>query len=150
MALAWLRADEMVGRAIVLWLLAVVWAGDVGAYAFGRWIGGLRLVPAISPHKTWAGLLGGIACAGAVGAVAALLSQQPIAPMVVGSAVVGLVAQLGDLVESWVKRRFKVKDSSNLIPGHGGLLDRVDGLLVAATTVALFGLVHKDGILKWL
>ena len=149
-ALIWLRADPAFGRQTIFWLFALVWAADIGAYAFGRLIGGPRLAPTVSPNKTWAGLIGGVACAGAAGAVtAATLEKGAIAPLVLLSALLGVVEQGGDLAESWVKRRSGAKDASNLIPGHGGLFDRVDGLLAAAGTVAVIGYLSEGGILTW-
>ncbi len=151
LALLWLRADGDVGRHTVFWLMALVWAADSGAYAFGRLIGGPKLAPRISPKKTWAGFGGGIICAAAAGAAgASLLGKEDLIPLSALSAALGGVSQLGDLFESWVKRRFGVKDTSNLIPGHGGLLDRVDGLLAAAAAAALISWAWQGNILKWL
>jgi len=128
-ALIWLRNDLPQGGATVFWLLALVWATDIGAYFAGRFVGGPKLAPPISPNKTWAGLGGGMLAAGIVGlAAAGPLGAAPIA-LAAGSMVLAVVAQLGDLFESGLKRRYGVKDSSALIPGHGGLLDRIDGLL---------------------
>ncbi len=147
-ALEWLRADAPLGRETVLWVFAVVWAADSGSYGFGRLIGGPRLAPAVSPKKTWSGLLGGIACAGAAGAATAtVLGNNGVAPPAAFGAVMGAVAQAGDLAESWMKRRFGVKDVSNIIPGHGGLLDRVDGLMAAAVVTALIGLFGNGSVL---
>ncbi len=126
------------------WLVAVVWATDVGAYFFGRAIGGLKLAPRISPGKTWSGAVGG-ACAAVVAGsvfvaiVAPLSVVWALAPVALWASVWG---QVGDLFESWVKRRFGAKDSGTLIPGHGGVLDRIDGLLFASMATAplfLFG-----------
>jgi phosphatidate cytidylyltransferase len=123
---------------LVFWLMLVTWSTDIFAYFAGRGIGGPKLAPRISPNKTWAGLIGGMAGAGIVGALACWLLDIG-APFLFLGAPMGLLAQLGDLYESWVKRRCEVKDSSSLIPGHGGVLDRVDGLLpvVVATLVVL-------------
>lgn len=149
-ALVWLRGDAVVGRETVFWLLLLVWATDTGAYAFGRLIGGPKLMPAVSPKKTWAGLVGGMICAGAVGlAVAAAVPLPNAAGLAVGSALLAIVAQAGDLLESWVKRRFGVKDSSSIIPGHGGVLDRVDGLLAAGAAVALGSWSSGAAMLTW-
>ena len=137
LALDWLRANPAHGAETIFWLVAVVWATDTGAYAAGRLIGGPKLAPQISPNKTWAGLAGGALAAGLVGAYAAVLLEAPnILWPIVLSAALALVAQAGDLGESYLKRHFGVKDSGRLIPGHGGLLDRVDGLLTVAPTVA--------------
>lgn len=149
-AIIWLRSDAAVGRQAILWLFAVVWATDIGAYFAGRGIGGPKLAPRISPAKTWAGLLGGMVCAALVGAATALLLDLSRAvPLIVISGLLAVVAQAGDLLESMVKRRFGVKDSGHLIPGHGGVLDRLDGLLTAAPAVAALTLVTGEGVLAW-
>jgi phosphatidate cytidylyltransferase len=150
-ALIWLRNEGSAGRDVVFWLIIVVWAADTGAYIAGRLLGGPRLAPCISPNKTWAGLAGGVGLAAATSAGFAGASGQPhlFAPAVVG-AVIGFTAQAGDLAESWVKRRFGVKDTSGLIPGHGGLLDRVDGLLVVILVVALIAAADEGALFRWL
>jgi len=129
------------GRGTVLWLLAVVWATDIGAYAAGRSIGGPKLAPRLSPNKTWAGLAGGVVSAAVVGIVAARLGGAPGGALGLLSAGLAAIAQLGDLAESLAKRHFGVKDSSRLIPGHGGLLDRLDGLLAASIATGLLALL---------
>lgn len=150
-ALLYLRTDPAAGAATVFWLLAVVWASDTGAFAVGRLIGGPKMSPSISPKKTWSGLIGGIGSAGLVGAVTAiLLGKQGLLAFSGWSALIGGVAQAGDLGESWVKRYFGVKDTSGVIPGHGGLFDRVDGLLAAAVAVAAITLTGKNGFLTWM
>lgn len=135
-ALVWLRDDESGGFATCLWLLALVWAVDSAAYFVGRAVGGPKLAPALSPKKTWAGLLGGCAGAALVSVVAAIWLGIEWLPLVGLGILLAVIEQGGDLVESALKRRFKVKDSSNLIPGHGGILDRVDGLVAVALAVA--------------
>jgi len=148
-AIIWVRAQPVDGLATVAWLLALVIATDSGAFAAGRLIGGPKLAPRISPNKTWAGLCGGIAAAAIVGWVAALWLRLPgVLPLTLASAVLAVVEQGGDLVESGFKRYFGVKDSSHLIPGHGGVLDRVDGLLAVASAVAVTELL-SGGILAW-
>jgi phosphatidate cytidylyltransferase len=148
--LLWLARDGLVGRATLLWLLAVVWATDIGAYAAGRTFGGPRLAPRWSPSKTWTGLAGGIVCAALAGwATAAWLGISPGLPLAVVSAGLAIVEQFGDLAESVAKRRFGVKDSSGLIPGHGGLLDRLDGLLAVIPVVALLTLIGGRSLLAW-
>jgi phosphatidate cytidylyltransferase len=134
----WLRYVPEEGLNLVFWLLAVVWATDIGAYFAGRGIGGPKLAPRISPNKTWAGLFGGMIAAGLVGAVAAGLLDRDATLPVVGGMLLAVVAQAGDLLESWCKRRFGVKDSSHIIPGHGGILDRVDGLLSVLPVAFLY------------
>ena len=134
MAFLWLALSA--GRASLLWLLAVVWASDIAAYAAGRTLGGPKLAPRLSPNKTWSGAAGGLLAAGLVGILAMRWASVSASAMVRWSLVLGFAAQVGDLVESTAKRHFGVKDSSGLIPGHGGLLDRLDGLLVAAAAAA--------------
>ena len=138
LALLWLRNVPEEGRDLVFWLLAVVWATDIGAYFAGRGIGGPKLAPAISPNKTWAGLIGGMLAAGLIGVLAAGLLGREAMLLVVGGMVLAVIAQGGDLLESWCKRRFGVKDSSHIIPGHGGILDRVDGLLAVFPVAFLY------------
>ena len=135
--LAWLR--EHPGLPLVIFCLFAVWATDIGAYAAGRAIGGPKLAPRISPKKTWAGLIGGMVAAAVFGVAVAYAAgaAKPWLALLVAP-LLAVVGQAGDLFESWVKRRYNVKDSSNLIPGHGGLLDRIDGLLVAAPVLAVF------------
>ena len=148
-AVIWLRHQPGAGLATVVWVLALAIATDTGAYAAGRTIGGPKLAPRISPNKTWAGLLGGIAAAALVGWAAALwLGAASAFPLVLASALLAIVEQVGDLVESGFKRYFGVKDSSHLIPGHGGVLDRVDGLLAVALAVALAQSMG-GGLLAW-
>ena len=146
--LLWLARPEGSGRATLLWVFAIVWATDIGAYAFGRLIGGRRLAPRWSPGKTWAGLVGGVVCAGLAGWAAAGLLGVPALPLVLPSAGLAIIGQFGDLAESVAKRRFGVKDSSGLIPGHGGLLDRLDGLLAVIPAVALLTLIGGN-VLTW-
>ncbi len=147
-AILWLRAAF--GWQTIFWLFAVVWATDIGAYFAGLGFGGPRLAPRISPHKTWSGLVGGVVCAAAVGAATAVLLGLPHLPRLAFlSALLALVAQAGDLWESMVKRRFHAKDSGTLIPGHGGLLDRLDGLMAAAPAVAAATLIGGESVLAW-
>jgi phosphatidate cytidylyltransferase len=149
-ALLWLRHDPLAGRADVLFLLCVVWAGDIGAYLIGRWIGGPRLAPRISPGKSWAGAVGGLVAAVAAGLLAAhVLSDTATLRVVVIAAALGVIAQAGDLLESFVKRRLEVKDSGHLIPGHGGLFDRLDGVLAVAPVAALLALTLGRGVVLW-
>jgi len=138
--LVWLRGSPLAGLPVVLWLLLAVWGTDIVAYAVGRTLGGPKLAPRISPGKTWSGLLGGMAGAGAVSAGFALWQGLGAWPAMLGAGLglaIAVVAQTGDLFESWVKRRCGAKDSGALIPGHGGVLDRLDGVLAAAPVAAL-------------
>lgn len=129
------------GFALTLWTLAIVWATDIGAYFSGRAIGGPKLAPALSPNKTWAGLGGGVVSALVVGAGIALAFELPRVLLGLG-APLAVLAQIGDLFESWLKRRAGVKDSGRLLPGHGGALDRLDGV---APVASLMGLVAALG-----
>ncbi len=117
------------GLANVLFVMVVVWAGDIGAYIAGRAVGGPKLAPSISPGKTWSGAVGGTLCAVLAGLAVARM-HLPVAGLLAFG--LSVMAQLGDLLESAVKRRFGAKDSGRIIPGHGGLLDRLDGVLAAA------------------
>jgi phosphatidate cytidylyltransferase len=149
-ALIELRHDNEAGRANVLFLVLVVWASDIGAYMAGRVFGGPRLAPGISPNKTWSGAAGGLASATVVGLVAAaILAPGGASRAAAVAAMLGVMAQAGDLLESWIKRRFDVKDSSALIPGHGGLLDRLDGLMAAAPVAALLAFALGQGQPLW-
>ncbi len=136
-AMAWLREQDSHGI-LVIWLFFAVWAMDVGGYFAGKGIGGPKLAPRISPKKTWAGLIGGMALAALVSLAISLIFEygNPVI-MPALAAVVAVVAQIGDLYESAVKRALDKKDSGALIPGHGGILDRVDGLVFAAPFVAI-------------
>jgi phosphatidate cytidylyltransferase len=147
--LIWLRADPVAGRANLVFLLVLVWASDIGAYTAGRAVGGPRLAPRISPGKTVAGALGGLLAAVMVGVVATLPTYA--VPWRAGAlaGLLGVVAQAGDLGESFVKRHFGVKDSGRLIPGHGGLLDRVDALLAVALAASLLALMEGRGVVLW-
>ncbi|WP_426957717.1 phosphatidate cytidylyltransferase [Muricoccus radiodurans] len=145
-----LRHDNEAGRANVLFLLLVVWSSDVGAYLAGRAFGGPLLWPQVSPAKTWAGALGGLLVAMAIGTSAALVLAPGHAGRAAAvAAILAVATQAGDLLESWIKRHFKVKDTSSLIPGHGGLLDRLDGLLAAAPVAALLAALLGYGAPLW-
>lgn len=140
-SLLWMRSDDPYGFLAVLFIFAVVWTSDIAAYAAGRTIGGPKLWPAISPNKTWAGLIGAL-CAGAIsGAVFAVLQPDAgaLRLVLVGTAL-AFVAQAGDLAESKLKRQFHLKDASDLIPGHGGFMDRMDSIVAVAVAAALLAL----------
>jgi len=134
-----LRLVEPGGRAVTLWLLVAIWAADIGAYLAGRAIGGPLLAPRISPRKTWAGLGGGIVVAALAGAVAAqaLGDGSAVLALAIVAAVLAPVGQAGDLLMSLVKRAYGVKDYGAMLPGHGGVLDRIDSLLLVAPVAAL-------------
>ena len=146
----WLRLETEQGREICFWLLAAVWATDIGAYAVGRTVGGPRLWPRVSPGKTWSGLAGGVVAAGVVGVVTSwLLGADRMVALAVAGVLVAIISQSGDLAESAVKRRFGVKDAGNVIPGHGGLLDRVDGMVTAIPAVAVAVWLLGGGVFPW-
>ena len=124
---------EIAGKFMLLWYVLVVWGVDIGGYLVGSTLKGPKLAPSISPNKTWSGLIGGMALSALVSVVyTEVVHFDYSGVMAVVAAVVALVAQIGDLIESKIKRFLGIKDSSNLIPGHGGVFDRVDGLLFAA------------------
>lgn len=152
-AILWVRDDPVTGQGIELlvWILALVIATDTGAYAAGRSIGGPKLAPSISPNKTWAGLLGGVVAAAIVGLIAGLLLDLPNTwKLMILSGGLAVIEQVGDLAESAFKRRFGMKDSSHIIPGHGGVLDRVDGLLAVSVAVAALDYFGEGSVLSWL
>jgi phosphatidate cytidylyltransferase len=135
-ALEWLRLAPH-GRELVAWLLIVVWASDTVAYVFGRTFGGPKLAPSISPKKTWSGLAGAVIGAAAGGGFCALaFGADDAAGFALMAALFGLVGQGGDLMESAIKRRFGVKDTSRIIPGHGGLFDRLDAFMAVVVLAA--------------
>ncbi|MBY8821364.1 phosphatidate cytidylyltransferase [Sphingomonas colocasiae] len=143
MALLFIRGQDS-GLILAFWTLAIVWATDIGAYFAGRSIGGPKLMPAVSPSKTWSGLAGGMIAAVFTGLAFAHWGGIPLG-LALASLVLAVVAQGGDLFESALKRRAGVKDSGTLLPGHGGVLDRLDGLVPVAPMVAL--LILADGML---
>ncbi|WP_171324722.1 phosphatidate cytidylyltransferase [Halovulum dunhuangense] len=135
-----MRADPAQGFPLVLWLVCVVIAADVGAYFAGRLIGGPKLWPRLSPKKTWAGAIGGLVAALIVGTAFLFSGHVSLPVLVLLSGIMAVASMAGDLLESWLKRRYGVKDASSLIPGHGGLLDRFDGLIGALWAYALLGM----------
>lgn len=144
-AFMWLGM-HLEGQAILIWMLVTVWATDSGAYIVGSIAKGPKLWPSLSPKKTWSGLIGGTICAAIAGALAAHFLDAPSpATAATTSVVMSIVCQLGDLLESAFKRRFQVKDAGGLIPGHGGALDRLDGLMAVSAATALLTLVYPGG-----
>jgi phosphatidate cytidylyltransferase len=149
------RQDLVNGFAALMFVLLVVWATDIGGYFAGRSIGGPKLWPRVSPKKTWSGALGGFAASLLVAAGFAACGIGKAVPLLLVSAILSVVSQAGDLFESAVKRRFGVKDSSHLIPGHGGLLDRLDGFVAAILMAWIIGFlrhgVHSagSGLMVW-
>jgi phosphatidate cytidylyltransferase len=140
-SLLWLRSDEPYGFAVVLLIFAIVWSSDIAAFAAGRSIGGPKLWPRISPNKTWAGLLAALTagCISALIVVPLVADASPLRLALTGL-VLSLVAQVGDLAESALKRLFGLKDASDLIPGHGGFMDRMDSIVAVAVAAALVAL----------
>jgi phosphatidate cytidylyltransferase len=143
-----MRLDSAKGLSALILILLVVWATDIGGYFAGRGIGGPKLWPRISPNKTWAGAIGGFAASIVVAAGFAAFRLGETIPLLVLASVLSIASQLGDLFESAVKRRFGVKDSSRIIPGHGGVLDRLDGFVAAVVLATIFGLLRGgvDGV----
>jgi phosphatidate cytidylyltransferase len=143
-----LRRDPDEGFVALMFVLLVVWATDIGGYFAGRGIGGPKLWPRVSPKKTWAGAVGSFVGSLIITGGFAAFGLGPVVPLLVLGAVLSVVSQFGDLFESAVKRRFGVKDSSHLIPGHGGLMDRLDGFVAAVAVAAIFGFLRggADGV----
>ncbi|MDA1309487.1 MAG: phosphatidate cytidylyltransferase [Proteobacteria bacterium] len=150
LAALWLRAGEPLGLALMAWLIAAVVATDIGAYIAGKRIGGARLAPRISPNKTWAGLIGGMAASAGVGWGGGIVIAEADSMVLAGlGPLVAITAQIGDLLESLLKRKFGVKDSGGLIPGHGGVLDRLDGHLIVILVTSVVVLVSGQTPLLW-
>ncbi|GLH75903.1 phosphatidate cytidylyltransferase [Bradyrhizobium sp. SSBR45G] len=149
------RLDASEGWYALVLVFLVVWASDIGGYVAGRSIGGPKLAPRVSPNKTWAGAIGGFAAGLVCAAGWSLAGAGGLVAMLALAATLSVVSQLGDLAESAVKRRFGVKDSSHIIPGHGGLLDRLDGYVAAIVVAAILGLLRGGldgvgrGLLVW-
>jgi len=135
-SLIWLRSIPDAGLPLAGWLIGTVWATDIGAYAAGKSIGGPRLAPRVSPGKTWAGLAGGVVLAAVWGAAFAVIWKGGIGHSAALAGVGAVLAQMGDLVISAVKRHYGAKDSSHIIPGHGGVLDRIAGLVITGPLMA--------------
>ncbi|HEY3145242.1 MAG TPA: phosphatidate cytidylyltransferase [Dongiaceae bacterium] len=149
-ALVAIRKETDFGLAALIWIIALVVAADTGGYLVGRTVGGPKLAPRISPNKTWSGLGGAVAGAALVGlSTAFVLNHTNVWMLTLLSAGLGLIEQAGDLAESAFKRHFGVKDTSRIIPGHGGVLDRVDGLLAVAVAVWITNKVAGGSVLAW-
>jgi phosphatidate cytidylyltransferase len=142
------RLDQASGFVALILILLLVWVTDIGGYFAGRSIGGPKLWPRVSPKKTWAGAIGGFAASLVIAGGFAASGLGKTAPLLTLGAVLSVASQFGDLFESAVKRRFGVKDSSHIIPGHGGLLDRLDGFVAAVVLAAIFGFLRGgvDGV----
>ncbi len=149
-----LREDGALGPWAIFWCFAIVWSADICAYFAGRAIGGPKLAPRLSPKKTWAGLVGAIFGSMAISAIFATSLGLNVTALIGLAALLTCVEQLGDIFESAMKRRYGVKDSGDFIPGHGGVLDRVDGLLAVIFVAGFIGFVHRagsaaTGLLNW-
>jgi len=151
-----LRHDASFGFAAILFLFVIVWLTDITAYFVGRAVGGPKLMPRVSPNKTWSGAIGGTAAAMVGGVIVAHQSGiSGLTAAAVVALVLSIISQAGDLFESAIKRRFDAKDASQLIPGHGGLMDRLDGFVAAAVAGALIGVAHGGldaparGLMVW-
>lgn len=154
LALVVLRHDPQWGLHAIIWIMLTVWAADSLAYFAGRIIGGPKLAPRISPKKTWAGLGGAMAGAAIASALYAMWVAPTVWPLVVLAALLAIVEQGGDILESAFKRFHGVKDSGHLIPGHGGIIDRVDGLIAVTVVAAIIGYIRyapsaAQGLLAW-
>ncbi len=156
MAIVGLRGDDSVGLTATLFVFFVVWSTDVSAYLFGRSIGGAKLWPSVSPAKTWSGAIGGLIAGTAAGAIVdAYAPSGALGPMLLLAAALSIASQTGDLFESAMKRRFGAKDSGDVIPGHGGMMDRLDGLIAAAMLAFMIGAINAGqgsaaaGLLRW-
>jgi len=148
-ALIWLRRDEA-GVVVLIWLLLIVWATDIAGIFVGKAVGGPKLWPRISPNKTWSGAVAGVVAAAIVGAITAGLREKAtLGIMIPLSVSLSVISQFGDLAESAVKRYYEVKDTGTLIPGHGGILDRIDGLLLVLPAAAVIALLNKGSALIW-
>lgn len=150
-----LRGDPILGLVALLFVFAVVWATDILGYFVGRGVGGPKLWPRVSPKKTWSGALGGLIGSAAVAALFATAGLGRTLPLMLLAVGLSIVSQAGDLFESAIKRRFDVKDSSHIIPGHGGLMDRLDGFIAVVVVASLIGVARGGldgaarGLLIW-
>ncbi|MBM08613.1 MAG: phosphatidate cytidylyltransferase [Magnetovibrio sp.] len=146
-----LRASGNHGIITIYWLFGLVWFADIFAYFVGRKVGGPKIAPTLSPQKTWAGFLGALIGASIMGFLVAIyLGKENLWQLTFFSATLGAVSQAGDLLESWFKRRFGKKDMGSILPGHGGLFDRVDGLLAASIVCWLGQEISGEVLLVWL
>jgi len=150
-----MRQDPAMGLVALIFVFFVVWASDIGGYFAGRSIGGRKLWPRVSPKKTWAGAIGGLVASMAVAACFGLFGVGRLVPLVAVGAGLAVESQYGDMFEAAVKRHFGVKDSSQIIPGHGGLMDRLDGFVAAIAVAAVIGLLRggahgvATGLMVW-
>jgi phosphatidate cytidylyltransferase len=142
-------AIRILDNEILFWMFAIIWATDIFAFFAGRSLGGNKIAPEISPNKTWSGLIGGVVASMGIGLISAMIFPGSILFFLIISILISIVEQISDLLESKFKRIFGVKDSGDIIPGHGGVLDRLDGMILVAPLVwiiiflfpAQFGLI---------
>lgn len=149
--LIWLRRNGVNGQYFVFWFFVVIWATDIGAYLVGKSIGGPKLAPKISPNKTWAGFIGGVLIALIFSSLLSIL-VHPITGfllLTLACILISITGQIGDLLESWCKRKLGVKDTGSLIPGHGGILDRVDSILLSAPLAGYIAFIFDNYELPW-
>jgi phosphatidate cytidylyltransferase len=150
-----IRLDRSEGFIALVFILLMVWCTDIGGYFAGRTVGGPKLWPRVSPNKTWAGAVGGFVLSLIVAAGFAANGFGKMGPLLLTAAALSVASQLGDLFESAIKRRFGVKDSSHIIPGHGGLMDRLDGYVAAVVLAAILGILRGGaggagtGLMVW-
>ena len=146
-----LRNNSQFGTHFIMLFLLIIWATDIGAYVFGRLIGGYKLAPKISPNKTWSGFFGGLISAIIAGVVYKffLYPQIVISIVVLTCVIISFAGQIGDLFESWCKRKLGVKDTSNIIPGHGGVLDRVDSILLSSPVAGVLAVLSQYYQISW-
>lgn len=151
LALLWLYARPEIGRSLAIWLICVVIAADIAAYFVGRSLRGPKLAPRISPGKTWSGAAGGLAGALIVG-LALGLALELAQPLILAAAAIAfaIISQIGDLLESGLKRTYRVKDTSGILPGHGGMMDRVDGIVAVLAAAALAIWIAGGDVRPWL
>ncbi len=156
LVLVLLRHDAAYGATVILWILTIVWAADSLAYFAGKSLGGPKLAPRLSPNKTWSGFAGAIVGSAIASAVFAWMAGlEAVAILALLAALLAPVEQMGDLFKSALKRHYGVKDSGSLIPGHGGIIDRLDGLVAVAVAAALIGVARRgfeatgEGVLLW-
>jgi phosphatidate cytidylyltransferase len=149
--LIWLRNLDSQGFQFIIWFFAVIWATDIGAYFTGKSVGGPKFAPSISPNKTWSGFFGGMGLAVIISLALVDFANPKSGTLTVISAsiLLSVSGQLGDLIESWVKRKLGVKDSGTLIPGHGGILDRIDAILLGAPVAGIIAIVFQIGEAPW-
>ena len=149
-ALSLILLYEYIGFATILWFLLIIWSTDIGAYIFGNILGGIKLVPNISPNKTWSGAIGGFVSAICISTVYLyILGYEHLLVPSIFSCLISIIGQIGDILQSYFKRVYKVKDSGWIIPGHGGVMDRVDSLWLASPILLFISWLYNGGVEFW-